>query len=94
MKKLQLRAIVKGRVQKVFFRKHVKKCQESFGDQITGFVRNLSDGSVEIVAVGQKEILNAFLIAIEQKTNFAYIDKIEKSYSEPKENFSGFEIIY
>ena len=46
------RIIVKGRVQGVFFRVSTKEIADKLS--ISGFVRNLSDGSVEIIAEGNK----------------------------------------
>ncbi|AAZ10238.1 acylphosphatase, putative [Trypanosoma equiperdum] len=44
---------VRGRVQGVFFRKHTQKAAEEFG--VRGWVRNLPDGRVELMAEGPKQ---------------------------------------
>ncbi len=46
-----LRFIVRGRVQGVGYRYFARKSAESLG--LTGFARNLADGSVEVVAEGE-----------------------------------------
>jgi acylphosphatase len=51
--------IFSGRVQGVGFRYMVAELAVSFS--ITGFVRNVSDGNVELVAEGEKETLIDFL---------------------------------
>jgi acylphosphatase len=47
--------IVRGRVQGVFFRASAQEAAQRWG--LLGFVRNLSDGAVEIVAEGDPESL-------------------------------------
>lgn len=48
---------VKGKVQGVFYRASAKEKAQSLG--ITGFVRNRHDGSVQIVAYGSQDQLDA-----------------------------------
>ena len=48
-----IRCRVLGRVQGVFFRAATRQQAISLG--LTGWVRNLSDGSVEVVACGPEE---------------------------------------
>jgi acylphosphatase len=51
-------AIVSGKVQRVFFRKFTKEKADALG--LRGVVRNLPDGTVHIVAVGQVAKLQDF----------------------------------
>lgn len=51
-----VRFIVSGRVQGVFFRASTRAQALALG--ITGYARNLADGSVEVVASGSPEALN------------------------------------
>lgn len=51
--------IVSGRVQGVGFRYHTQKKATSLG--LVGWVRNLSEGTVEVEAEGDEEPLNDFL---------------------------------
>ncbi len=76
MKKWEMRAIVKGKVQGVGFRWTVVEHAEQVG--LTGAVKNLSDGSVEIIAQGDEEQLNHLLKKIEQDPGLARIHAIEK----------------
>lgn len=47
--------IVSGKVQGVFYRKHTRSAAKELG--LTGWVRNLSDGRVEILAEGTEQQL-------------------------------------
>jgi len=51
--------IIYGRVQMVGFRFFAQRTADSLG--INGWVRNRSDGSVEIAAEGEEERLNRFM---------------------------------
>jgi len=48
--------IVRGRVQGVGFRDFVRRTAEEIG--VTGMVRNLDDGNVEVIAAGTKQQLD------------------------------------
>ncbi|CCW64337.1 unnamed protein product [Phytomonas sp. EM1] len=50
------RILVSGKVQGVFYRKHAQKAAAKLG--ITGWVRNLPDGRVEILAEGTRAQLD------------------------------------
>ncbi len=52
-------AIVRGRVQGVFYR--VSAREQAMALKITGFVRNLPDGSVELDAQGEDHALDQFI---------------------------------
>ena len=79
------RCIVRGRVQGVWFRKFTKEVAERLG--ISGEVRNLSDGSVEVKASVGEESWEEFIKALKKGPPLARVDSIE---IEPiQERFSG-----
>ena len=55
----RLHAKVFGEVQGVFFRAHTEEKANSLG--VTGWVRNLSGGGVEVVAEGERKVLEELL---------------------------------
>lgn len=57
IKKLQIN--ISGRVQGVGFRKAAKKVADKL--KITGYAKNLIDGTVEILAIGQENSINQFI---------------------------------
>lgn len=89
---IQIKVIFKGKVQGVFFRHHIKNVAEKY--KIFGYVKNNLDGSVEMVAISTKDILNKFLEEIKKNSGFGSIESIDKSYSKKIDKFSDFKIIH
>jgi acylphosphatase len=71
----QIRALVYGVVQGVGFRYHTQKVAQQLG--VTGFVRNLADGSVEIVATGPDAQVQALLDWAHQGPASAQVNRVE-----------------
>ncbi|MCX6290318.1 MAG: acylphosphatase [Bacteroidetes bacterium] len=80
---------VQGIVQGVFFRKHTQLKATELG--ITGWVRNSSDGSVEMEAEALSENLIAFINWCHHGPERAVVNKVEVTDSALK-NFTSFEI--
>ena len=80
-----------GSVQGVGFRYSVKTV--ATGYEVTGAVRNLADGRVELVAEGTKDELEAFRQAIRESGLEHFIRKEEVSWMEHLGEFRGFEIV-
>jgi acylphosphatase len=81
-----------GRVQGVGFRYTVKTLTAGF--EVTGTVRNLPDGRVELIAESAKEELEAFLTAVRDSEVGRFIRQEQTSWSEAKNEFRGFEIAH
>ncbi len=67
--------IVKGRVQGVGYRWFAKQVARELG--IAGFVRNLPNGDVEVVAVGEEESLERFIAQLNKGPAFAYVTDLQ-----------------
>ena len=80
-----------GRVQGVGFRYHAKTVAAGF--EVTGTVRNLDDGRVELIAEGVREELEAFRAAIPDSGLAGFIRDESVKWSEAKNDGRGFEII-
>ena len=79
-----------GNVQGVGFRWSVRHIAKGF--DVTGSVRNLRDGRVELQAVGDDEEVRAFLEAILQSELRAHIKKHSETPLPDPPTFRGFEI--
>ena len=69
-----MRLLARGRVQGVGFRWFVKTSAQSLA--LTGWVRNLTDGSVEIEAQGPPEALAELHSLIMAGNNWCRVDKL------------------
>jgi len=79
-----------GTVQGVFFRHSTKALAEKLG--LTGYVSNLADGSVDIVAEGAKEKLNELFKWAQSGPEHAAVLQCETTWEEATGEFSAFSI--
>ena len=86
---LELSAIIKGDVQGVGFRATAKILAQRL--KLTGFARNLADGTVEICAQGEKAQLEQLLIQLRQE--FSAIQHIDFKFQPAKETYPDFKIL-
>jgi len=80
-----------GRVQGVGFRYTVKAVATGF--EVSGTVRNLPDGRVELAAEGAREELEAFRKAIQNSEVGGFVRQEAVTWGEAKNEFRGFEIV-
>jgi len=81
-----------GRVQGVGFRVTVRHL--ACGYDVTGTVRNLSDGRVELIAEGARAEIKAFLDGIAQSELSGFIAKQHETWSPAQGTLRGFVIGY
>ena len=79
-----------GRVQGVGFRWTVKNLARGY--EVTGWVKNLADGRVEMQVIGEIEEVKAFIEAIAESELKSHIKKTDVSIVAPLTEFHGFEI--
>jgi acylphosphatase len=89
---VEMHAIIKGRVQGVFFRATTQEYAERMG--ITGTVRNVPDGTVEIFAQGPRDKLERFIEKLEGKSGPGMVVVLKNNFTIPTKKFSDFDIIF
>ena len=85
-----LSAIAHGRVQGVGFRYFTKTMADNLG--LMGWVRNLGDGTVEILAVGNPPDLERFLHEIQRGPVGSWVEKVDYQWFEEPPVFRSFNI--
>ncbi len=84
--------IVYGIVQGVFFRATTRDVASKLG--LRGTVRNLHDGSVEIIAEGYEKELNTLISFVKKGPPSAKVYDIDLLWKDPQENLPFFKITY
>jgi acylphosphatase len=85
-----LRAVVHGRVQGVSFRYYAQRRAGELG--LTGYVRNLWDGSVEVLAEGSRADLEEFLAFLRVGPRSAFVSQVDTQWSPATNAFERFEV--
>lgn len=88
MKRCQV--LYRGDVQGVGFRWTARRISRLF--DVTGWVRNLSTGEVELIAVGEEREIHAFLKAIRDSELGTGISDVSTQWTEQEEPLDGFTI--
>ena len=92
MKNEAMRIIVKGKVQGVFFRATTTEKATQLG--LKGWVKNLPDGNVEVMAEGEKENLNKLAEWCKIGTDRSVVDSVEIEELPYENRFTDFQIKY
>jgi len=92
MPKVRIHAFVSGTVQGVNFRLNTKRIAQSLG--LKGWVKNLPDGRVEVVAEGEEGKIEGLVNFLKRGSFLAKIDKLELLREEYKGEFQDFDILH
>ena len=88
----EFRALVRGRVQMVMYRDFAQR--KARGLRIAGTVKNLPDKTVEVVAQGEENALEAYIKKLNRGSLLSRVEGVEVAWREPSPDFEGFKIIY
>lgn len=82
--------VVSGLVHGVGFRSFASKIARELG--LNGFVKNRPDGKVSIVVEGYEAYINKLIDALKKGPPLSAVENVETKWSDPKNEFGGFEI--
>jgi acylphosphatase len=85
-------AVVYGLVQGVNYRYFVQRNAEASG--LTGYTRNLDDGSVEVVAEGEREKLAQLIAKLKAGSRAARVERVDVEWLEYSGKYREFEIVF
>jgi acylphosphatase len=85
----RLRLSIHGRVQGVWFRDSVRRIATERG--VSGWAKNLSDGSVETVLEGEPDAVRAVAAFCRRGPAHARVDRVQET-EEPAEGLRGFDV--
>lgn len=85
-----LHAYVSGRVQGVWFRQSTKEMADSLG--LTGWVKNLDDGRVELIAQGEDQAVRQLEAWLNQGPELATVAEVASSLVSQSEQYETFSV--
>ncbi len=85
-----VQVIVSGEVHGVFFRQSTKELAQKLG--LVGWVKNTADGTVEIMAGGEKNKLDQLIAWCRKGPPFAKVEKVKVEWKKNLEDFEDFSI--
>ena len=86
----QAKINIQGKVQGVFFREFVKKAARKLN--LKGYVRNMRDDSVDVVAEGDEESLNQLIAECKKGPLMAHVKNVEVEFGKPEDEFDNFYV--
>jgi acylphosphatase len=89
---VRVRVFAGGRVQGVAYRFFAEKSAARLG--LTGWVRNLDDGRVEVLAEGAAGPVESFLERLQQGPSLARVDSFEVRRERSTGEFADFRIVF
>lgn len=90
MDNVRMHVRVRGNVQGVGYRAFARRYARLLG--VAGYARNVSDGSVEVVAEGPRHVLEQFYPALQRGSPSGWVDEISLSWEAATGEFTGFAV--
>jgi len=84
--------LISGMVQGVYYRSNTKDKALSLG--LKGWVRNLLDGRVEVVAEGEEEQLMQLLDYCRDNPGYSRVEDVQSLLEKPTGEFKDFKVTY
>ena len=88
----RVHAIISGDVIGVGYRSWAKRQAKQLG--LSGWVKNREDDTVELVAEGPEEKLQAFIKQCHRGPDVAWVKKVDWIWQEAPAEFADFEVLY
>ena len=86
----RLHTIIEGRVQGVGFRYYVLENAQQLG--LTGWVRNIWDGNVEVTAEGDRPQLEKLLASLYRGPRASFVTAVHTEWQPAKGEFAEFRV--
>ncbi len=92
LRMVEMLCVITGEVQRVAYRTYTQESATELG--LVGYVRNLSDGSVEVVAQGSPDLLKDFVEYLHEGSLMAKVDSVAVDWRSPRKTFSEFSVLH
>lgn len=88
----RLEARIHGRVQGVGFRYFAQREAQKLG--LSGWVRNLRSGQVEVAAEGDRDDLRSYLEALRKGPPMSWVERVDVDWKDPEGARGSFEVAF
>lgn len=88
----EIRCIVSGRVQMVMYRDFVQRKARSL--EVVGTVKNLADGTVEVVAQGTPDQLKQYIEKLNEGSILSKVQDVAVDWRSSRNTYDDFSILY
>jgi acylphosphatase len=89
---IEMYCVVNGKVQGVAFRAYAQESATELS--VVGYVRNLPDGSVEVVAQGPSEVLKEFVEYLNEGSLMAEVETVAVEWRSVSKTFDEFSVLH
>lgn len=88
----EIRCIVSGKVQGVLFRNYVQDSATELG--LTGWVKNLNDGTVEVLAQGLPDTLKEFVEYLHEGSSLSNVQSVAVDWRSVRVTYDEFSVLH
>jgi len=88
----EVRCVVQGKVQGVFYRDFVAKHARHLA--LAGYVRNAPDFKVEVVAQGYRDKLDKLIEHLRKGPFLAHVSRVDVEWRQPSGKFGSFDVVF
>lgn len=89
---IEMCAVVTGQVQGVSYRIYAQEA--ATGLDLVGYIRNVSDGSVEVVAQGQSTVLKEFVEYLHEGSLMAQVENVAVDWRSVHKTYDEFSVLH
>lgn len=89
---VEISCVISGKVQGVAYRAYAQDSATEL--ELVGYVRNMSDGSVLVVAQGQSEVLKEFVEYLHEGSLMSEVHGVAVDWGSVGEQYSEFSILH
>jgi acylphosphatase len=89
---IEMLATVSGKVQGVRYRTYVQESATELG--LTGYVKNLQNGTVEVVAQGLPDVLKEFVEYLNEGSLLAKVEGVAIDWKTARVTYTEFSVLY
>ena len=89
---IEIHCVITGKVQGVAYRTYVQESATEL--DLVGYVKNMTDGSVEVVAQGGPDILKDFVEYLHEGSLLSKVEGVAVDWRSPSATFSEFSLLH